>query len=40
LGFAGVLPFIDNMANALRMSEVAHWTNRYWQGLSGAPLGD
>ncbi|HOE82866.1 MAG TPA: nitrogenase component 1 [Myxococcota bacterium] len=40
LGFAGVLPFIDNMANALRMAEVAHWTNRYWQGLSGAPLGD
>lgn len=30
LGFAGILPFIDGMANALRMGEVVHWTNRYW----------
>lgn len=31
LGFAGVLPFIDSLANALRMAEVSHWTNRYWR---------
>lgn len=30
LGFAGVLPFIDTMANQMRMAEVVHWTNRYW----------
>ncbi len=30
LGFAGVLPFIDSLANALRMGEVAHWAKRYW----------
>jgi nitrogenase molybdenum-iron protein alpha/beta subunit len=30
LGFRGVLPFVDAMANALRMGEVTHWTERYW----------
>lgn len=30
LGFRGVLPFIDDLANALRMGEVSHWTERYW----------
>lgn len=30
LGFAGVLPFIDSLANALRMGEVVHWASRYW----------
>ncbi|HOU54977.1 MAG TPA: nitrogenase component 1 [Myxococcota bacterium] len=30
LGFGGVLFFIDAMANALRMAEVAQWTERLW----------
>mgnify|MGYP001468163223 FL=1 len=30
LGFGGVLSFVDAMANALRMAEVAQWTERYW----------
>jgi len=30
LGFRGVLPFIDSMANAMRLGEVSHWATRYW----------